>query len=382
MVTAVLRRFASLAVDAAVAARPASPTPGRTLLVRPDGLGDFVLWLPAAAALSARRAPGSSLTLIAHASWAALAARTGLFDGVWEVDRAAFLGSPSARAALLRRVRGGGFATAIHPVYSREFLVGDALVSASGAPRRVGIDGDRANRGRLAKALGDRCYTELVVVAGDTEAERNTAFSAALGAPVDPTAPHPLLAVAGPRPVAEPYFLVAPGALSALRRWPAERFAAVAAALMRGRGLACVVTGTAADREAAARIASSLQGRARDLTGVTGVVELVTWVRHAAVVVANETGVAHIAAAVGTPAVVMAGGGHFGRFVPYAPAVPVLTIHETMPCYGCNWVCVHRPAPGAAAPCVERITVGAVTAALDRLTSPAGPDRPGARPSP
>src|SRR5262249_9222582 len=60
-------------------------------------------------------------------------------------------------------------------------------------------------------------------------------------------------------------------------------------------------------------------------------------VRLCALAVGAETSLAHIACAVGTPNVIILGGGHFGRFMPYSP----LTTAACLPidCYGCNWTC-------------------------------------------
>jgi len=52
-----------------------------------------------------------------------------------------------------------------------------------------------------------------------------------------------------------------------------------------------------------------------------------------------ETGLAHIACALGVRNVILLGGGHFGRFMPYSP----LTVMAALPleCFGCNWGCKH-----------------------------------------
>ncbi len=51
--------------------------------------------------------------------------------------------------------------------------------------------------------------------------------------------------------------------------------------------------------------------------------------------VGAETGLAHIACAVGTPNVILLGGGHFGRFMPYSPETSAVV--NPLECFGCNW---------------------------------------------
>jgi ADP-heptose:LPS heptosyltransferase len=89
-------------------------------------------------------------------------------------------------------------------------------------------------------------------------------------------------------------------------------------------------------------------------------------------VVSNETGAAHLAAAVETPVVCLLGGGHYGRFVPYpeeyrAKAPAPLPVVHTMDCFGCDWRCIYPVAKGKPTPCIERISVDAVWGAIERL---------------
>ncbi len=101
--------------------------------------------------------------------------------------------------------------------------------------------------------------------------------------------------------------IVHPGAKSPARRWPTERFAAVARALA-GRGHDVVVTGSAAEHGLARRVAhdAGLPPTAV-LAGDTGLDELAALVAHARLLVSGDTGVAHLATAYGTPSVVLFG---------------------------------------------------------------------------
>lgn len=66
----------------------------------------------------------------------------------------------------------------------------------------------------------------------------------------------------------------------------------------------------------------------------------------------------------------MAGGGHFGCFVPYPPpirpAAAVFLSHE-MECYHCLWRCPRRGGPAEPFPCVAAIAVEAAWQAVRRL---------------
>lgn len=61
--------------------------------------------------------------------------------------------------------------------------------------------------------------------------------------------------------------------------------------------------------------------------------------RRCRLAVGAETGLAHLACAVGTPNVILLGGGHFGRFMPYSPLTTIAAL--PLDCYGCDWKCRH-----------------------------------------
>jgi ADP-heptose:LPS heptosyltransferase len=101
--------------------------------------------------------------------------------------------------------------------------------------------------------------------------------------------------------------IIHPGAKSGRRRWPPERFAAVAHRL-RGDGHDVVVTGSPAELPLARRVAT-LAGLppAAVVAGRTGLRELAALVGHARLLISGDTGIAHLATAYGTPSVVLFG---------------------------------------------------------------------------
>ncbi len=94
------------------------------------------------------------------------------------------------------------------------------------------------------------------------------------------------------------YAVLHPGASAATRQWPVARYAEVGDALARD-GLTVVVTGVPDEREIAARVVAAMRAPAVDLTGATTLGGLAALLRDAAVLVGNDTGSAHLAAAVG-----------------------------------------------------------------------------------
>lgn len=94
-----------------------------------------------------------------------------------------------------------------------------------------------------------------------------------------------------------------------------------------------------------------------DMSGKTSIGQAAAIIKRCHLVVGAETGLAHVACAVGTPNVVILGGGHFGRFMPYSPLTTAVV--APYPCYGCNWRCHYGTAR-----CVHTIKSETVAYAL------------------
>ena len=111
------------------------------------------------------------------------------------------------------------------------------------------------------------------------------------------------------------YVCVHPGARFPSRRWPAERFAAVAHGL-RTLGFTVVLTGSAAERDTLASFRSHAPTDTVDLSLRTGFGAPAALIRGARLLVSNDTGVSHLAAALGTPSVIVSCGADARRWAP------------------------------------------------------------------
>lgn len=158
-----------------------------------------------------------------------------------------------------------------------------------------------------------------------------------------------------------PLIVINPGANKAAKRWPAERFAAVVDALADQQHFTIAVTGAPTEREVVRAVIDAMTIPAVDLCAV-GVTlgSLKAVLQQAALLISNDTGPRHIAAAVGTPTVSL-----FGPTDPRwttntsaaercLAAEPFLTEEE---------VADRQPDRCA----IERITVGDVVEAAEQL---------------
>jgi lipopolysaccharide heptosyltransferase II len=123
------------------------------------------------------------------------------------------------------------------------------------------------------------------------------------------------------------WVLLHPGARWPNKRWPIQYFAESAAQLSRAHPeLRFGVLGTKGDAELGAAIMDAIPGRGLDLTGQTSLSEMIEWIRGSQVVITNDTGPMHVAAALGVPAISVFGPTDPRRTGPYGQLSNSLSI--------------------------------------------------------
>lgn len=259
--------------------------PRRILVIRLGALGDVVQSFGPFAAIRAHHR-AAHITLLTTAPFAPLLARSPWFDTV-AIDAKPGWGNVAGLARLARQLQ--GFDRIYDLQTSRRsgryfWLALCPPCSGIGPLRRFPHrDPDR-----------DRLHT--------LERQRGQLRDAGIG-----DFPRPelgWLSSAAP-PLRHPYALLVPGAARAEKRWPADRFAALACRIA-SRGLEPVVVGAAAEQPLAERI-EDVCPQAISLVGRTDLVALAALAAHARFAVGNDTGPMHLAAALGRPCIVLFG---------------------------------------------------------------------------
>jgi lipopolysaccharide heptosyltransferase I len=132
----------------------------------------------------------------------------------------------------------------------------------------------------------------------------------------------------------QPLVLFCPGARWENKRWPAAHFATLAQRLAKARPeLQFGVVGGAQDEELGRQILAAVPGRGVNLCGRTTLPEMIEWLRGAAVLITNDTGPMHAAAALGTPVVALFGPTEPTRTGPYGQLDRVF--RQPLPCVPC-----------------------------------------------
>jgi ADP-heptose:LPS heptosyltransferase len=338
--------------------------PRRVAVVKPSRLGDFICATPALRALG-EALPDAEITLITLPILRDLAERLSMVD-----HYVAFPGYPGlaeqffdARRTLrfFARMQVESYDLAVQMqgsgVYSNPFTL---MLGASVTAGFVRHDGWA---GKLDAALP--------IPREGHEVDRMLRLTSFLGAPPRGRAPAfelweedraaARVLLAGAR---KPFIGLHPGAREPHRAWMPERFAASAAELQRRHGGTIILMGAPEEAALVAEVADGLTGDYLNLTGRTPLSVLGAVTSRLTLLLANNSGPAHIAYAVGTPTVIV-----YGNVLPerYGPPVdgPFRLVHgEEGP--------LPAPRDSGAARGLDRIEVEEVVAAAEELlTSPA-----------
>ena len=261
----------------------------RVLVVKLAALGDFAQAFGPFAAIRAHH-PGARITLLTTRAYAPLARMAPWFDEVWEDGRPAWTDIPAV-LRLARRLRAARFDRVYDLQTSSRssryrWFVGRGAEWSGIAP---GCSHPHANPARDAMHTVDRQREQLEMAGIRDFPEPDLGW---LDADIS------RFGLPGR------FALMVPGASPGrpAKRWPVERFAALAA----GLDLPSVVIGGPAEAPLAAAILAAAPG-AVDLTGRTGFADIAALARRAEFCVGNDTGPTHLAAACGCPTLALFG---------------------------------------------------------------------------
>jgi heptosyltransferase-2 len=236
--------------------------------------------------------------------------------------------------ALARRLRREGYGQAL--VMPRTWKSALTLYFA-GIPQRTGFVGE--GRFGLINDLrwGERRLPRMV--------ERCAALALPRGEPAPAAWPLPEL-VASPTDVAawrqrrgllgdrRLTIALAPGAVGPAKRWPASSYADLGRRLL-AEGHRVWVVGGPSERAIAAEIAGAAHEEIRDLTG-PDLRDAILALAAADVAVSNDSGLLHVAAALGTPAIGIFGPTSALHWAPLNPLAAVIETPNELPCRPCH----------------------------------------------
>jgi predicted lipopolysaccharide heptosyltransferase III len=333
----------------------------RVLVVRLRSIGDTVLSTPSLFALK-RFLPHAEIDILLE-HWVA-----PVLQGFPHVDNVITLErrSTSSRARVARLLRANHY-DVVYNLHGG--TTATLLTRATGARHRVGyanyqyarlhnhlspssallwgrekthsVEQQLALLGWTGVPVSDRPPTELVVTNGAAAAIANRLQSAGLGGTT--------------------FAVIHPAASFATKQWAAENFAQAAAALAT-LGLSVVAITAGNEVGLADEIQRKASAPVHAMTDLS-LPEITALLARARLFVGNDSGIAHIAAAVQTPSVVIFGSSNVAHWRPWAQTAAEIVFEEMecQPCHG--YFCEKFDEPE----CIKRVSVDRVVAAAERV---------------
>lgn len=293
------------------------------LIIKPSSLGDIVLALPALSALR-KSFPDAKISWLVRPEFAPLLENHPHLTETIPFDRR-FLGkawhNPRAFVSLLsliRRLRRSKF---------------DAVIDLQGLFRTASLGwltGCKKRFGRAAaREFAHIFYTHKV--SQDTDCihlvDYYLKIIQAVGVrdvnvqfvlPVDSASADSIRWLLTRHNISpDNYAVFVPGSARSNKCWPIERFAALADKISSQFDLSIIATGTASEKSVVERLKDLANVPIANFAGDTSISELTALLKAAKLVVSNDTGPGHIAAALGSPLVLIFGPTNPARVAPY-----------------------------------------------------------------
>jgi heptosyltransferase III len=277
---------------------------GKILVIRGGAIGDFILTLPVLTALR-QHFPGTHLEVLGYPHVAALAQHAGLVDAVRSIESRALAGFFADMGELDDTM--GSYFASFQVILSYLYDPTGAFVeNVRACTRAQFIQGPhRPDESQPTHA------TEVLL----RPLERLAIFDAdpvpRLNFPDAPLAPAPLLAVH-------------PGSGSEKKNWPPPRWAAFLAHIMSGTDWNVLLVGGEAEGRRLAELAAPLPSSRVTLLQSQPLPDLARALRHCLGFVGHDSGITHLAAAVGLPGLALWADTHQAIWHPRSPAFHVL----------------------------------------------------------
>lgn len=273
------------------------------LIIRLDELGDFIIWLDSAKEYR-KIFPNKKITLLVNKKWESLAKEIPYWDEVIGLDTEKFRFNPIYRLRWLRFIRHQNFEITVSPRYFTQFLLEPAIMAICGSEQKI-VYGGYFPREKL------RYWTKLVDPREGTchELIRNADFVRALGRTefeaMIPVIPIPKIQ----RNNLCKNVVVCTGSFRRDKEWSLNDYIDLIYKIVKSK-IPVVICN---DKE----IFMPHSPIVINLSGKTNLIQFISRINNATLVIGNDSSCIHIATALGIPSVCVGIGKHGKMFHPY-----------------------------------------------------------------
>ena len=359
-------QFDLLGIDSGRNQAPILRNGNKILYVRTDSIGDNILAMPIIVQLK-EKTPTASITVLCQEHIAELYEASPLVDAIISFDKQYAYKDEAYRSDIIKKLHAVKPDSVLNTVYSREPLT-DLFALGSGALERVAFNGNLCNISEEMREKHNQFYTRLLPDNLENKSELQIHQSFLKGVGIDSPSLQPIMWLASEdEAFADDFFAsqslqrqktiaLFAGAQNEVRRY--RQYGVALAQICKDNDFSVIALGGKADYTINQESLDAIGNRrTSNLCGKTTLRQTAALLKRCRLAVGAETGLAHVACAVETPNVILLGGGHFGRFMPYSPLTSVVCL--PLDCYACDWQCSYPRAH-----CIRDVSPAVITAAI------------------
>jgi ADP-heptose:LPS heptosyltransferase len=295
------------------------------LIIKLDEIGDYILFRNFLKYFKASEEfKDYKITLLGNLAW------KSLFDfldkdyadfSIW-VEKRNFLRNLFYRKRILKTAAKYYYDTVVNCTLSRNYFIDDAFVKVISAGNKYGSSTDLSSQFDWQKRLSDNYYSLLININEDYtfDFHRNRELvSSILKTNLNEVLPVIEKSnIANKRILNEKYAVFYLGGRKNYKVWGISNFLSAARHLKEKYNLRIVLIGSSEDKRLSAEFENNFDtGDVINYTAKTSLVEIIEILNCASIMISNDSGLPHIAAALNTKLIVIVNGTHFGRFFPY-----------------------------------------------------------------
>lgn len=319
------------------------------ILIRVDGIGDFILWMRSAEII--RKEYKGKIILVCNESSYSLAKELNYFDEIIPIDTKRFNYNIFYKYKILKNLRKNKYKLLINSTYSKS-IASESLVKYIISQEKIGNYGDCSNLTKFQKEMYEGNYTRLIKTDSENKMElyKNLDFINELFNK-NYKLTLPILKVQKKaRVIKEDYCIFFMGASNLKKCWEIEKYVEITKVL----DLKIVLCGGKTEEKLGERFLKLVNNKEKivNLIGKTSLIDIVNLIKKSKFILSNDSFSIHLAALLRVKSICILGGGHFGRFLPYPKELEnendkflPEVIYKKMECFNCNWKCKYDDIP-------------------------------------
>lgn len=321
------------------------------VLVRTDGIGDFVLWINSAERLR-KFYKNKRITLITTNENKEIAELINCFDEMIYIDRKKFIKNLIYRFKMLRFLSRIKSYILINPMVSHSSL-SEAIVMIIKGNEKIGIKSrQESNLPNYLEKVILKNYNKLVTIPQNLEheIEKNFFFiNKIVGEEKNIYISSKCFSgVESNEEEIEKYCIFFIGSSDIKKCWPISNFIELGNKIIE-QDKVIILCGGKNEEKLGEKFLERISNkkRVKNMIGKTNMKEVISLLKGAEFVVSNDTFSGHLTKLLDKDLILILGGGHYGRFFPYPKILQTKEkiLLKKMDCFGCGWKCKYRDIP-------------------------------------